>query len=342
MSFLSQIRFTITLLFRALYILIQRKRETKKAISVLQNEEAEMQHKLSKELFKKIVVSYGIYNPIVVEGFTRLHGRKPTEIEKQRMIYYFICSSLFDDFIDQQHMPAERLYALSFSPEKILDANHEERLFIKCHHWLYQQVNQQQSYTELIHKLFAAQADSRKQLHSNIPTKEVLDITFQKGGYAVELCSYYLEENISCEERNIWFQVGVLIQLINDLFDAWKDSSQNIVSSVWAIQDMYIFEKVFVEQVMKLWKMIRSLPISDRHKSYLILSLSGTLAFGYIAIQQLKHIQSGQTHLPKYNPSQRKYWIIDMEKTKNLLSWVKWTHQLFQQAMHLMQLTNSR
>ncbi|QOR76203.1 MAG: hypothetical protein IMW88_01100 [Thermoflavifilum sp.] len=333
MTMILHIRFLIRLFVKALHIIRKRKIETKRAIGCLNTIEKRMKKKFSPDLFQKITVSYGIYEPIVVEGFCRLQNRKVSIKEKNRFVYYFICSSLFDYFIDEIRMPFDRIAMLAFRPADTMPATFEETVFLFGHRWLKLQVNDLNGYVRCMYALYNAQKESFLQFDEHTSTSTILDITFRKGGYAVQLGSYYLDGMIPEIERMIWYQLGVLIQLINDLYDVWKDAPQHIVSSVLAIRDMYAFKDLFNKEIEKLWRLIQQHPAHDAAKRDFLLHIAGTLSFGYIAIDQLLKLQGKQAHLPAYDPAHRKDWIIDMEKIKNLKSWLKKTQMLYEQGL---------
>lgn len=333
MTDILHIRFLTRLLIKAWGIIRKRKIETLRARKYLWHIEQQKARQFAPEIFEKIAVSYGIYEPVVVEGFCRLHGRKASAAEKKRFVYYFICSSLFDYFVDDVHIPFDQIAMLSFKPEEATCTTFEEEVFLDAHRWLRKQVNDIQGYEICSHALFAAQQQSSLQFNQDLPTSAVLDITFRKGGYAVQLGSYYLDEEVPETERKIWYQLGVLIQLTNDLYDVWKDAPQQIRSSVLAVQDMHQFARIFHEKVETLWQLIRQHPARESAKQNFLFHIAGTLSFGYIAMDQLIRLQGNQDHLPAYDSTHRKDWIIDMEKIENLKLWLKTTRKLYYQGL---------
>ncbi|SFV33794.1 hypothetical protein [Thermoflavifilum thermophilum] len=333
MTVILHIRFLTRLLIKAWDIIRKRKTETLRARKCLWHIEQEKAQKFPPEIFEKIAVSYGIYESVVVEGFCRLRGRKASAAEKKRFVYYFICSSLFDYFVDDMRMPFERIAMLSFKPEEETSTTFEEEVFLDAHRWLRKQVNDTQGYEICSHALFTAQKESLLQFDKDLPPSTVLDITFRKGGYAVQLSSYYLDDKVPEIERKIWYQLGVLIQLTNDLYDVWKDASQQIRSSVLAVQDMHQFVRIFHQQVETLWELIKQHPARKSAKQNFLLHIAGTLSFGYIAMDQLTRLQGDQNYLPAYDSAHRKDWIIDMEKVENLKLWLKTTRKLYYQGL---------
>ncbi len=71
---------------------------------------------MPEEARMKVIVSYSIYQPMIIDAFNALRGRESTPEEKERLIQYFICSGAFDDFIDRNELSPEALDTISFTP----------------------------------------------------------------------------------------------------------------------------------------------------------------------------------------------------------------------------------
>lgn len=287
---------------------------------------------------RKIAVSYGIYTPMICDAFTALHGRRTNPGEKERFIHYFICSSLFDDFTDTIVIPEAELRTLSFSPETFVPRTFDERVFKESHLLLKNFVQDPPSYLTVTKTLFQAQWDSKKQYKgaadpAGAPGEGLLSdeairrITFDKGGNSVLLCSYYLDLPASSAEKECWYRIGTIIQLTNDLFDIYKDLGDHIDTLPNRMTDARIFRGFFEEQVLGMQSLIRDLPVSPGRKGAFRLSMAGIYAFGLIALEQLNDLQGAANELPALASLPRAALIIDMEKRKNLLKWLRLTYE---------------
>lgn len=312
---------------QAFYIIRSRKVETRRAYSLLKRIEEKFKGTFNPDTFRKIAVSYGIYNPMICDPFSLLHGRPTNKDEKKRFIHYFICSSLFDDFTDYQLITEGQLQAISFQPNDYKPASFDEKVFLYAHQILRDYVKDKKGYDLISHELFQAQMDSKKQYNTTLNKEKIKEITFKKGGNSVLLCRYYLDSDSSEVEEKCWYQIGTLIQLTNDLYDIYKDLQDNIATLPNQMKDAYAFEDFFIQQIQVIKTLIRQLPFSHKHKKEFSLSMAGIYSFGLIAIDQLKKIQGNNDFLPKLKALPRKELIIDMEKISNLAKWFKFTYK---------------
>lgn len=312
---------------RAFYIILSRKAETRKAYTLLKEIEHRFEGKFNAATKRKIAVSYGIYKSMVCDAFTQLHGRYLTPGEQQRFIYYFICSSLFDDFTDYELISPEQLYAISFQPDRYQATTFDEKVFLYSHQLLRDFVRDKSLYDEVSRTLFHAQMRSKEQYNSVLTPEEIQQITFEKGGNSVLLCSFYLDYNADEHTYACWYKIGTLIQLTNDLYDIHKDLQDNISTLPDQMTDAHAFEAFFASIIDEMKALIKKLPCSLRKQQEFSLSMAGIYAFGLIAIDQLKKIQGRASQLPDLKKLPRKDLIIDMEKIKNLAKWFRFVYR---------------
>jgi len=277
--------------------------------------------------YKKIVNSHSIYITIIFDAFVRLHGRNTTKQEKKRSIYYFICSSLFDNFWDNHSHSIEELKELSFNSTDYIPKNFDDAIFKFSHEFLLQEVNNLKDYIAVSHLVFNAQHASLQQFDATISNEKIQEITFAKGGNSVLLCKFYVDVAASTQETNCWYLIGTLIQLGNDLFDIYKDTQQDIHTLATRCKNAYELEKVYRTQVTALQQEIKKLPQSKYKKTEFSVSLAATYALGLVALQQLKQLQGNQSELPNFKTVARKLLIVDMQQLKNLIRWITFIYK---------------
>lgn len=313
-----------TVIRRAIYIIRSRGKETRRAYEAISELEENFDGIFNPDTRRKIAVSYGIYCPMVCEAFTGLHGRRPTKEEKRRFIYYFVCSSLLDDFVDHHLLSQEQLFNISFNCEDFIPQTFNERVFLYAHHFLKNDVKDKAAYDHISKALYEAQVHSEKQYKSKLSEEQIKDITFRKGGYAVQLCSFYPDYKTGEE---CWYQLGILVQLINDLFDIYKDLQDDVSTLPNRMTNIYDFESLFVSEIDSMKTKIVQLPFSFKKRQKFNLLMAGVYAFGLIAIRQLKKLQGHAISMPDLKTVTRKDLIVDMEKLGNLYFWFKYTYQ---------------
>jgi hypothetical protein len=314
MYLLSFIRHIIS---KAVYVITERRKETKWATTRLRELERQLGGRLDAFTFHKIVNSYAIYTPMVCDAFTALRGRITNRGERDRMLHYFICSSLFDNFCDRKELNQESLQQISFSPEIYNSERFDERLFQYAHLLLKDFVRDKAYYETVTRRLFQAQMDSDKQFHPDISDAVIERITLDKGGYAVLLCHFYLDDVADEAEQQCWYQIGGVIQFTNDLYDIYKDYQDGVATLPNRMRDAYAFHAFFMQLVEGVKREIALLPFSSKRKRQLTLSMMSICSFGLVAIRQLQSIQGDKPALPNLRELPRKELVIDMEKNGN-------------------------
>jgi len=293
------------------------------ATDYLRKIELQFNGRLDDFTFHKIVNSYAIYNPMMCDAFSLLHGRLTNRQEKERMLHYFICSSLFDNFCDRDALTVKQLNDISFNTELYHAERFDEKLFLHSHVLLRDYVRDKQYYNEVTHKLFDVQQRSAKQFDEGITDEELEAITFMKGGYSVLLCHFYMDEEATAEEQQCWYRIGSIIQLTNDLYDIYKDIQDGSQTLANRMRNAYAFNEFFLGIVGNMKKEIEALPCPASVKRSFAVSMMGICAFGLIALQQLQQVQGTAFELPDFQTLPRKSLIIDMEKLSNLWKWMR-------------------
>lgn len=321
------IKFVFTFLQLYVHMLRVRRQETARAKNLLHDLQVTLKGKFDKPTFKKVVKSHAVYAPMICDAFTRLHGRPTTDAERVRMVHYFICSSLFDNFFDDKLLNDDELYAISFLPETFLAKNFDERMFLHSHMLLKDYVKDKEAYLEMCRQVYHSQQQSKEQFRSNISDDEIERITFNKGGYSVLLSRFYLDVKPSVEEDNCWYQIGSIIQLSNDIYDIYKDLHDGIQTLPVRMKDAYLFEAFFMKQVNTMKAYIKALPCSPGTKQQFNIAMAGMYALSLVGIHRLKELQGITGHLPALNSLRKQSLIFDLEKPRGILEWMRFVYK---------------
>ncbi len=294
------LQFGAGIIFRVIRITISRKREAAWAAKHVSALESEYGGRLRKDASRNIINSYSIYVPMIVRAFSNLRGRGVSDAERLRMLDYFICSTTFDDFTDRAELSEQELYNIAYMPEAYKAKRVEEHIFLFAHLSLNHFVKEKAAYAEATRGLFQAQIDSALQTDSTITDADLHRVTIGKGSYAVLLCSFYLDEEISPAERQCWFHLGGIIQLTNDLFDIWKDLQNGVQTLPVRMRDAHAFHEFFTGMVNNLEAEINALSISTERKQQFLLDMMAICSFGEFAIHRLRELQAQHKQLPDF------------------------------------------
>ncbi|NLR77405.1 class 1 isoprenoid biosynthesis enzyme [Chitinophaga eiseniae] len=304
-----------------------RRQEEKWATNYLRRLESSFGGQLDPASFRKIVNSYSIYIPMICDAFMGLRGRKTSAQEKERMLLYFICSTIFDDFCDRKELSRELLYRISYESEQYQPTRVEERLFLHAHLALKGFVADQSLYEEITRELFRVQVDSDKQFDPAISQEELTRITLGKGGYSVLLCHFYFDSPACAIEQACWYRLGGIIQLTNDLFDIYKDLEQGSVTLPNRMESAYEFSDYFMGEVTAIEKAIAMLPYDTSRRQDFLSGVMGICSFGSLALHRLRELQGQEERLPNLRQLPRKALVVDMEQATNIWYCIKFTYR---------------
>ncbi|NIG54714.1 hypothetical protein [Chitinophaga sp. Cy-1792] len=303
-----------------------RKEEARRAATLIGALENNTGIRLSPEVRKKVVKSYSIFVPMTCDLFTGLHGRTTTIAEKERLLLYFICSSLFDDFSDEKLLNNHQLREIMLHPATYQAQTAEEKLFIHASLRLRAAVIDKAGYEHVMEQLLESQLNSEKQFNPAIADEELEDITFSKGGNSLLLVHFYLDVPATEEECSCWYLLGAIIQLTNDLYDIYKDLQEGIHTLPNRMESAYQFRQYFDSIVLQLESHLHKLPYTHKRKHAFHLGLASICSFGHTALEQLVRLQGAAERLPPLHTVPRKELITDMEKAANIWACMKYCY----------------
>lgn len=309
------------------YIFSERRKEKKHAREVLDALEAQFNGAFDPPTRQKIINWHSIYNPLIIDAFCGLHGRVSTKQERRNRVYFFVCSSLVDNFFDRKELTNEQIDNIVFRSGEYEATTFDEKVFIHCNNYLGEQAAGKKGYLEVLKAEIKAQEASLQQFRKEITNEEIETIMKEKGGNAVLLCRYYLNLPANEIEDRCWYQLGVIIQLSNDLYDIYKDMNDGIETLGTRCKDAHVMEKYGEEQIGYLKQLVDQLPYSRFKKQRFTISMAGLYALAAVYIKRLKQLQGNKTRLPGFASLQRKQLVVDMEKPVNIVSWLKYVYR---------------
>lgn len=321
-------KFIYILVYRAFYIIFHQKKEAKWSSNYLHQLEKQFGGKFDDRTFKKIIFYYSLKVPAICDAFLHIHNKKTNRKECERLLKYFICSSVFDNFFDREELTDEQIEQITFNSTQYSATNFNERISLGAHLSILNYVRSKEKYLTVLRKEYDVQVASRKQFSKGITDEEIKYITLEKGGNAVLLCSFYLDTPASEHEENCWYKLGNAVQYINDLFDIYRDLQSGLQTLPNRMTDARAFKDEYMSLVHSLQKEIKAIDVPAKNKMHLTISLMGICALGIIAIDQLIKIQGNHNQLPPLKSLQRKDLIVDMEKPGNLWKWMKVVYNL--------------
>ena len=267
------------------------------------------------EKLKKRIWLYTLQSAATNSWFTDLRGYKTTKDEQQVAIYLGAYTPVYDDLVDDQTMNHDDIERLQ--RDQFKDNTHYTLIW-----YLYDKLKlhlpkngQFKHYFQLSGQ---AQTASLQQIKKDrLNCDDIQKITFDKGGYATLLYRSILENEIEAKEEKAIYQLGAALQLVNDVFDVYKDHQQGLQTCITNTADINIPADIFEENVNTCILAFNELPYSKIHIERMLWKIKVMLSRGYVCFEQLKALPAATEEFSPVNYS-RSQLICDMERLKNI------------------------
>ena len=260
---------------------------------------------------------YGIYVPVFIgESFAALRSIPVNLSERYAITALGAMTGVFDDLFDKFGYTRNDV-------EKLLHhSNYEEKWhpydieLIRLLHIF--NVNSEVDIKSFIVKIAEAQLASNKQRYNNLSKEELCEITFNKGGFSMQLYRRAFYGDVSVVEDLFFYKIGALGQLANDVFDVYKDFKAGIYTLPLCIRLSEV-KTIYLNLYAEICKLLNELNYSNREKKRFLQLLSLIAARALVALEQYMELSDGADVILKPEIYSRKQLICDMEKPKMLL-----------------------
>jgi hypothetical protein len=222
---------------------------------------------------------------------------------------------------------------ISFNPKSYEAKNFNEKILLYAYDKLVVGVNNQQEYLQTLQCVFNVQIASREQANAYITDHRIKEITLEKGGTSVLLCKYFFDFNIQETGTDIMKNLGILLQLNDDLFDVYEDIQNGFHTLVTRCTDAHAIEAFVAIYSAQIEQKIASLSLTKKWKKRFSVRMAAVLALSQMVIIQLKNIQGNEKRLRPLGDLPRKALIVDMEKMSNRWALIKITYQFYRKMV---------
>lgn len=269
--------------------------------------------------FKKITDYYGLSVPAILgEAICVLRGSKMTSKERLALTYQGAMTGLFDDFFDKHDMTDEKLKMFMEKPESLTGESSAERLFLEFYKKALGYAESQELMINYLRKVYEAQIDSKKQASPGLTSKEILDITLNKGGVSVlfyrSVMSYPFHEG----EEEALYKMGGLMQLGNDIFDVYKDRNNNICTPMTTAKKVNDVRTVFQSVMNSSFNSFYQTGYSTKNiKKFLRLVSMSLCSRCFVCLDQLEKKEALTEGIFAPHLYTRKDLVCDMDTASN-------------------------
>lgn len=289
----------------------------KKEVSV----NPEWKNVISSKGFDLRLTQYVQVHSLLDYSLCGLAGRSISKGELKACVYFCACLPLYDDFFDKNDLTAEEIKGLMQAPKHFEPKNPVEGLFIHLLKEVYKNLPDPILFAKYFEGLYYGQEESKKLLDPTLEYAHVKKIAFEKGGHSALLFRSILKHPFLKGEEKALYQLGVVGQLLDDLFDLWDDLEEGVNTIVTKYDDDFtpIYD-VYLSEVQSLKCLILNLNYKLGCKNKFIRELMLMVNGGTLCGQHYMRLQKQNKGVFDIQEIGREALICDME---NKLNWIK-------------------
>jgi len=279
---------------------------------------------LSPKEKKKVDFYYPLFNQIVnIENYLCLKGRYASKAEAKRMAIISAMATLYDDLIDEENFEKEQYHAIVDKTMAIESITPKIKLIFELDNQLRKIWNPTYEFINALKLAIEWQVSSKQQLKASISLHEILSISEKKCGNSSLLWASVLDEDWTAEEKAFIYQSGMVGQLVNDLFDAFKDREDGVYTFVTKVSDINKAKEIFIAACVKLNQSILHTNATKPKKEKTIQRLACIHAFAMVALEHLENTNKKYGMPWDISKASRAELVTDMAFLKNKLKLVK-------------------
>jgi len=267
---------------------------------------------------KQRLYKYGLYVPLFIgESFAILRGSKLSEKERIAITCLGCMTGLFDDLFDENNYSDSFIRNVLENPVK--DSTHSPQIaiLVELYPLFLDHTPHKSNAKALMLKVFDAQVASRLQTSKTLTTAELETITYNKGGFTMQFYRTAFENEISESEDALFYKIGAIGQLENDIFDVFKDYHAGINTLATSAVDIRQLEFIYRKLHAGIWNSIDVVQFKSADKENFKRICLLIIVRGYVAIHRLKKVSKKTNGIFKPAEYARKDLICNMEKPLN-------------------------
>lgn len=252
---------------------------------------------------------------LVIEYLFALLQQAPlTEVQRQNSMFLSGLTPFFDDLTDDSNYSSEQIQQLlagwsatDFPAAKYCAVLFQAGGFEWNRHW---------------QRVVDAQLASRLQLQNSITDTEIHHLTIEKGGASVLLGWQVIADGsggAGVEVLSLAF--GGFAQLLNDIFDIWKDREAGVRTLATTTTDFVQLTTQYQAFFHNVENALQQTPYSEKGKLRVQAVLIPLYALGLVALHQLRGLELPPSGAVDLNYWSRKQLVCDMARWGNRFRW---------------------
>ena len=252
-----------------------------------------LNYPLSKKEQKKVDFYYPLFNHIVnCENYLCIKGRRLTEAESKRLAILSAMATLYDDLIDEENWEKEQYFQILNRTLPIELQTPKVQLIFALDDELNNIWQPTQAYKNALQLAIEWQVISAKQLQENLSLAETLHISENKCGNSSLLWASILDEQWLPEDEAFIYQSGYVGQIVNDLFDAFKDREDGVYTIVRKSPSIAVAKEIFLSECAKLHQLIEQCNVDKSKQRKTIRRMACIHAFALVSLDHLQNTEN--------------------------------------------------
>lgn len=245
-------------------------------------------------------------------------GRKMNKEERRLFANLSSCAPIFDDFFEQ-NSDLDHIRTLLHHPDKTSAEDSSENLAVHFLKNILESEIDKKAFLEAADNLFLAQIESKNQKDESLNQDQLLDISDRKGGFSGLMYTQLLKESSDSNFAKIGYELGGFGQLMDDVFDLYDDQYEGIRTYVNQSKKVIEIRFVLEEKEQQIISLAQSVASSPIHFKKFKQVLQVFMSIVEIGLEQYENMKPNQQISPiDCLKSERKEWIIDMEKASSI------------------------
>lgn len=277
---------------------------------------------LGKQDYMKIRAYYGYAVPVIFgESYSVLRGKSLTGCERIALTYLGGITGLFDDFFDKKDIQERYIFELIENPDTLLGNNSYEKLILRFYRKVLDNITNPGFVKQYFLDVHQAQVESKRQKNIDIPVDELNAITLHKGGVSTLLFRNIFSDNLIEAEKIMFYKLGGLFQLENDIFDVCKDYREGINTVVTTEKRINNLRNKYISLQEEIFQLVQQTGYSSKNKKVFKRIVYLVFCRGLVCLDQLEKDEKLTGNVFNIEKYQRSDLICDMEKPVNRLRW---------------------
>ena len=262
------------------------------------------------------------------ENYLCIKGRRLTLEESQRLAIISAMATLYDDLIDEENWDKEHYLQILNKTLPIDLQTPKVQLIFALDNELKNYWQPTQLYTDALKLAIEWQVISARQLHTDISLQEVLLISQEKCGNSSLLWASIMDEKWTEQDKQFIYQSGFVGQLVNDLFDAFKDREDGVYTFVQKTKSIAEAKEIFIKECKKLHQNIVSCNVVESKKLRTIRRMACIHAFALVSLEHLQNTENKYGLPMDWNKVSRSELVTDLAFWSNKLKLLKYACSL--------------